>query len=110
MCINNKIDNINIAVVMNDDTVSYIKDIKNLYKSYNRLSGLTKRPKLKFPLLKVSKEEILNFLPDKYLNNVHVCEAPRFIYKLSEASYQVRECKSCAPCVRHLNLLKKHKK
>ena len=90
-----KFDEIQISYVLGDCAVSYIEDIKNLYNSYQ---GIMRRGHnlvpLSFPLLKYSKEEILDSLPEKYAQQVFSCENPRS--KLA--------CGNCTPCRGYLKI------
>lgn len=70
---------IQIAYVMNDDAISFLNEIRAIYRSYNKLMGRT-IPNLKpinFPLNKVSKYEILSELPIEYFDLIVSCESPK---------------------------------
>ena len=46
---------------MNDDAISYLKDIEHLFSSY--LAFINKKDlKIEFPLMKTSKQEILSYI------------------------------------------------
>lgn len=89
-----EIDEVQIGYVMNDDVISYLEDVRNLWKSYRPFIG-TKHPNLEFPLTKTKKYEILDSLPDEIIRNISVCE------------YYGEENCNCEPCIRHRRELEK---
>ena len=89
------LDEIQIGYVMNDDAVSYIPDIKKLYKAYAPFVG-DKQPKLTFPLVKKKKYDLLNELPEDIVKYISVCE-----YGTPKGEY----C-DCVSCTRHNEALK----
>lgn len=108
----NGYDEIQLAYVLNDDAVSFVDDIKKIYnnKLFDNFVSSDRRNKLKFPLLKVSKNEIVKELPEKYLKYVNSCENPeiektRFRYKYSGGEFLIsyKPCKNCVPCERLKN-------
>lgn len=105
-------DEIQLAYVLNDDAVSFVDDIKKIYnnKLFDNFVSSERRNKLKFPLLKVSKNEIVKELPEKYLKYVNSCENPeiektRFRYKYSGGEFLIsyKPCKYCTACKRLKN-------
>jgi len=86
------IDEIQMGYVMNDDAVSYIGDIKKIFRSYkdiihNEYSNI----KLTFPLLKMSKNQIWNEMPDVLRQETVFCEEP----------YEGKDCGECHTCKRY---------
>lgn len=80
-------DFVAIAYVMNDDAVSYLKDIEKIYKSYQGI--FEKRlPQLRFPLIKHNKRMVFNALPVELREHVTWCEA---VYEEDNCG----KCKSC---------------
>lgn len=91
-------DEIQIGYVMNDDVVSYITDIGNIYKSYSVI--MDKMLPLKFPLLKKSKYEMVDELPNNYLNLIVSCENPIIIGSRTAKHLQYEPCCDCGSCRR----------
>lgn len=96
--INDDIDTVNIAFVQNDDALSYIEDIKNIYYSYQPLFNM-KLPELKFPLTKTHKATMLCELNNEhgkeFLDNVTFCEL----------NYEYDNCGECEPCKRFIRTI-----
>lgn len=98
---NNKfLDEFQIGYVMNDDAISYIKDIKKIYYSYNSI--LEKVIPLKFPLIKYKKEMLLNELPQKYFDLTVTCEEPYIDDEYENGLLKYRPCGKCEACNRIL--------
>lgn len=113
------VDEIQVGYVMNDDAISYLDDIQNLYKSFEPF--VEKLPKLVFPLKKEKKSQFYNELPDRIKNLVFSCEEAIFINKPNETdlknisynSYNrlpesepiidYRTCGECVICKRQKN-------
>lgn len=101
-----EIDEIQIAYVMNDDAISYIDDIKKLFKAHKFLHRC-KQPKLVFPLTKTDKGTMMDHLPDNYKQYVTSCECPDLLPyhmrvnkpQLEKLQYY-RPCGDCVPCQR----------
>lgn len=91
------IDEIHIGYVMNDDAISYLDDLKKIYKSFQIISH-TKLPKLIFPLIKTPKEQILNELPYNYQKLTISCEDPKLA--LGSDGVEFFNCGYCAACKR----------
>jgi len=92
------ISNIQIAYVLNDCAISFIKEIKTLYKSYKLFYyDSHPQPKLKFPLIKTSKIEIYNELSIELKQYIWSCEVPTIIENTEEFMiYQ--NCGECEAC------------
>lgn len=101
----NKIDEIQIGYVMNDDAISYIDDIKKFYKAHAWLHK-SKQPKLVFPLIKIYKQEMMRNLPLEYKNYITSCENPELLpyhmhVKGTNRKLQFyKPCGDCVPCKR----------
>lgn len=83
-----QIDEIQIGYIMNDDAISYLEDVRNLYDAYKPFI-VANRPKLEFPLTKMKKRDILNQLPEFIVKNISYCEL-----------YDEKNCK-CESCKKH---------
>lgn len=93
---NKNFDEIQIGYVSNDCAISYINDILKLYNSYSPLNDNEKSMiPLTFPLMKYSKEEIMNSLPKIYSKNVYSCEGP---------SMEYIPCGSCVTCKKYFQI------
>jgi len=91
-------DEIQLAYVMNDDVVSFIKDIEVLYKAYEPFSNRP-LPLLSFPLLKDKKEHFIKELPEEFYKLIYSCENPSI---KEEGSFILfKPCEDqCEPCRR----------
>lgn len=113
-------DEIHIGYVMNDCAVSYVEDIKRVYKSFELLQNrkLTDHKTiLKFPLAKTSKYEIMESMPDGLASKVWACETPNRKYvgpkvtlslaseypeiKDTKSDYEYTPCGECQSCKRY---------
>jgi hypothetical protein len=103
-------DEVHIGYTMNDSAVSYLDEIKKIWQSFFTLSfpfsDYRHIPELKFPLLKYSKDMIVNdlryLLPDD-IYNLWTCEMPSVLYERKKTKHGGREqiiehCGRCAPC------------
>jgi len=90
------VDEIQVGYVMNDDAISFLEDIKGIYKSYEFLFD-NKCPELIFPLTKTKKEEIINKIPQELINTIVFCEAPLY------GGEKYKPCGGCAVCKRYKN-------
>lgn len=91
------IDEIQLGYVMNDDAISYLDDMKSLWKAYEPLyNGSTPFPELTFPLTKIHKKDyisVFNF-PKKYYELTVWCENPTYTHGC------YIPCGECYPCER----------
>lgn len=94
------VDEIHIGYVIGDDIISYINDVKKIYYSYSSIMW-GKLPKLKFPLLKKSKREIINELPNEYMENVISCESPIIKYE-NDNILDYESCGICDVCRKNI--------
>lgn len=88
MASHDKIDEVCIGYVMNDDAISYLDDIQNAWNSFL----VYNIPKLTFPLTKFNKTEIIRDLPEEFLKKCSWCECPD---KLNPGIVGCGECSSC---------------
>lgn len=91
-----RIDEFQIGYVMNDDMVSYVDDVKNIYKSYESVMNF--QIPLTFPLLKNGKNQIADKLPSKYLSLTYSCENPRIIGDVNADYVDYEPCCKCPAC------------
>lgn len=87
-CVNENIDEVAMAYVMNDDAMSYMDEFRAIWDSYTPL--LQKAVPLVFPLSKHNKYEIYNDLPTEFKEHIWVCENP----------INNKPCGECCPCKR----------
>ena len=94
-------DEVHIGAVMNDDLISYIDDVKKTWKSFKFLSD--NLPKLRFPLTKLPKYEIIKKLPPEYKELVVYCENPGILKPIKGRNKKLvfENCGSCVPCKRY---------
>ena len=59
-----------IGYVMNDDAVSFLPEIKKIWKS---LGSLKKLPPLEFPLIQTKKKEIISYLKREHKEIYDLC-------------------------------------
>ena len=78
------------------NVVPYIEDIKSIYYSYTAISK--KLLELKFPILDMTKNDIVNQLPDKYLEKTVSCEYPKIEHN------KLIHCLKCEPCKKNIEL------
>lgn len=88
--IEENIDKVYLSYIMNDDAISYLKEIEQLFNSYLAFTD-KKDLKLEFPLMKTSKQEILSYLyefEEDFLNYITFCES---LEKIDNCGY----CHTC---------------
>lgn len=91
-------DEIQIGYVMNDDAISYLKDIKNIYNSYQAICDKTLIP-IKFPLKKMQKRQMARDLPQRYKKYIISCENPKIIESTRKSDFiEYTPCCLCVPC------------
>lgn len=90
------VDEVQIGYVSNDDAISYLDDIQNIYKSYQAISEPMKP--LVFPLTKKKKFDMASELPEQYRKLVVTCENPRIISKPNAEFIEYEPCCECVPC------------
>lgn len=90
-------DQVALGYVMNDDAISYLDELQNLWGSLTPFFDNT--PQLVFPLAKSKKEKFIHLLPKTLYDACVFCENPQ------EGSI----CGECTPCLRrkHLELTNK---
>ena len=90
------VDEVQIGYVSNDDAISYLDDIQNIYKSYQPISEPMKP--LVFPIIKKKKYMMAQELPEQYRKYIFSCEAARIIGKEDVEFIEYEPCCECAPC------------
>ena len=90
------IDEIQIGYVSNDDAISYLEDIQNIYKSYQTVSEPMKP--LAFPLTKKKKYHMAHELPKQYLDLIFSCEMATIIGSKDAEIIKYEACCECVPC------------
>lgn len=89
-----KINEIQLGYIMNDDALSYLDEIKNLWKAFNLFQKGWEpvTAKITFPIIKYPKNYLIEIASDEYpeiFHKIHFCEKP-----LKNDS----NCKSCPSC------------
>ena len=95
------VDEIQIGYVSNDDAISFLDDIRKIYKSYQAICDPMKS--LKFPLVKYKKELMARELPENYLKLIVSCENPRIVGNNDAEFIEYSPCCRCEPCKRIIN-------
>ncbi len=90
------VDEVQIGYVSNDDAISYLDDIQNIYKSYQAISEPMKP--LVFPITKMKKYMMAQELPEQYRKYVFSCEMARIIGKEDAEFIEYEPCCECVPC------------
>lgn len=90
------IDEVQIGYVMNDDAISYLQDIKDIYNQFSSIST-RELPELTFPLAKLKKHDFISNLPEELLENVTFCEWPSVFDGI------MKPCGDCPACRRYKN-------
>jgi hypothetical protein len=90
------VDEIQIGYVSNDDAISYLDDIQNIYKSYQPICEPMKP--LVFPLIKTKKWKMADELPEQYRKLIFSCENARIIGSETAAFIEYEPCCECVPC------------
>lgn len=78
---------IRMGYCMNDDAISFVSDIKKIWKSYQSVCE-SKLPKITFPLLKFKKINYIGKLPDEIMQEVYFCENPSSVSKESNLTLE----------------------
>lgn len=90
------VDEIQIGYVSNDDAISYLQDIQNVYKSYEPLMRYLKP--LVFPLSKKPKHDMAHELPEIYRKYIFSCEMATIIGSENAEFIEYEPCCECTPC------------
>lgn len=83
-------DEIRIGYVNGDTSIPYLPDVIKIWKTYSKIC-YKKQPKLVFPLIKNTKQELWNELPNHIRQLTFFCEAPN----------GNKDCGHCASCKRY---------
>ncbi len=95
-CQSMDVDEIQIGYVMNDDAISYLEDIQNMYKAYQPICEPMKP--LTFPSSKRKKYQMAKELPRQYLELIFSCEMATIIGPEDAEIIQYEPCCECVPC------------
>lgn len=81
-----------IAYVMGDQICSFVKDIE---QAWNSLQAFTKHFPIpvRFPFLTTTKQDILDNIDPRVVQNVWICELPY------NRDHELRACGNCAACL-----------
>ena len=90
------VEEIQIGYVCGDDSTSYIEDMKEIYYLYERLSE--KLIPIEFPLTKLKKWQIIQYLPEKYHKYLYSCESPNVIGRKTDEFIEYEACCECTAC------------
>jgi hypothetical protein len=98
-----RIYEIQIGYVMSDQALSYLKEIKILYKALLNFTDKKEwiPPKLEFPIIKQGKHELASYIHTKYPDIFKLCcccENPKIALKGRKKEY--KPCGYCASCRR----------
>jgi 7-cyano-7-deazaguanine synthase in queuosine biosynthesis len=85
-----------LGYVMNDCAISYLNEFKGVFRAYSKLCWDNKFPKIRFPLSKINKEEIISKIDVELKNHVVWCENPKIIEKDSTRTFEA--CGHCVAC------------
>ena len=98
-----KYDEIHIGAVMNDDMISYVDDIKKMWKAMLFLKDQEEIAPLLFPITKMTKWQIVEALPQQYKELVTYCENPTIVKSAEDnnGDLQFANCKECNACKRY---------
>lgn len=97
--IDSSVTEVRMGYCMNDDAVSFVEDIKKIWKSYQSISD-KKLPKLTFPLLKLGKAQHASSLPDNIFQETYFCENPHTFKVLTTNEDAWEDCGTCGTCKR----------
>ena len=98
--IDQSVDEVAIGYVQNDCMISFLDDIRRVYKAYQPFFSY-KLPKLVFPLMKWTKQEIRDALAKELMELCVWCENPNDVLGAGKV---FEPCGYCAPCKRHKEL------
>lgn len=112
---NHGVSELQIGYVGGDDAIGYLDDMKTVYNSFNLFNN-DKLKKIKFPLIKESKYEMISKLPQEYVDLTVSCENPKIINENTRILDHI-PCGQCPPCQKilitnnfHYGLSDKYKK
>lgn len=93
------VDYLALGYICGDDAVSYLDDARSMRKSM--LGFCYRLPKLSFPLMKYSRVDTWNGLPEELRKLTVWCENPKI-------SGKVEQCGRCVACIEHKMYKLKH--
>lgn len=86
-----------IGYIMNDDAISYLPEIRNIWKSFKGIGKSSSFPKIEFPVHQDAKRELLRMVPSQYRRFLTTCE--------SMTTIGVDPNCNCLPCKKSFFLL-----
>ncbi len=92
-------DAVALGFVMNDNGISYIEDLKRIWKDVKNITYANKWPVLEFPLMKSPKSSIYDWLNADLRKDCVCCES--FGTFLRDEKDTQRFCDKCSPCKRN---------
>jgi 7-cyano-7-deazaguanine synthase in queuosine biosynthesis len=113
----NYVDEVQVGYILNDCAVSYMEEIKKLYKSIEAFKS-QKMPSLSFPFIKKHKQDVYNMLDYDLSRMTVTCEQP-ITKDLTEEQYlsfkhkanwsfladlEIKECGHCETCTKKKNM------
>lgn len=103
------VDEVVMGIIMSDNSVSYISELKTLFNNSIKMIPNVEEPlkiSLKFPLVKTTKDIVqsrLKSLIEKHKVDLKLisCENPEIIKQLSEGNLEIeiKPCRKCNSCV-----------
>lgn len=100
--IRNHYSSVQIGYCMNDDAISFLSEIKKAYNSFQPMFDF-KMPNLIFPLMQISKYEMITDFSEELLKLVYSCENDFSFSEIDEDPI-LEPCGKCVPCKKYLSL------
>lgn len=98
--VTSEIKEVRIGYCKNDDAISFLEDIKKIWKSYQSICSF-KLPKLTFPISKSGKIEHYYKLPSDIFQETFFCENPLSVEKKIKTDFfSWEDCGECGTCKR----------
>lgn len=92
------VDEFQIGYTMNDDAISYLGEIKEIYYSFNKINNGDIKD-IVFPLTKDAKRDMFRNLPLQYKELIVSCEDP-ILHNEDSQIIEYKPCCNCAACKR----------
>ncbi len=86
-----------LGYVMNDCAISYLNELKAMFRCFSKNISTKPFPKVTFPLSKVCKEDIVYNINKDLKSHVTWCEMPIIKYKEQQKECKNPEVESIAP-------------
>lgn len=104
------VDNVIMSIVMGDDSVSYLSELRSIFNTSMKMMSIDDKPlkvSLKFPLVKTNKHRVHSRLKDlmkKTDVNIKLisCENPKVLSKLNrkgDLEIEICPCERCNSCI-----------